>query len=727
MPRPCIRRTAPPADAWRLVSRHHQLSLPLPFGYVIIAPSTEEREEQVFKDIQKAVAEEYSGLRARQYVAGIIAYHRVQASPGFRAAAEHCRDLLSRFGVAAELLTFRADEKASYWAVPMFQEWEATEATLHLVEPAEKASKLADFNEVKCSLIQRSVPVDNLEFDVVLLEDGEEESDYEGVDLQGKVVLTKGDLDRVRELAVDRRGAAGIIFDGMSELPPVRQRIDLPDVLQYKAFWWRRLGDRKCFGFVLSPRAGEDLRKLIKSQIRAGKSPVRVRARIVSRLYDGQMEVLSALIPGVTDEEVLVVAHLCHPQPSANDNASGSAAALELARTLQRLIDNGTLPRPRRSIRLLLVPEMTGTYAYLAAHEDRIPRMVAGINLDMVGQNQDLCGGVFIIERTPAALPSFAADLLERLREEWTDGARNPAGSASYPLFRHTATPFSGGSDHYILSDPSVGVPTPMLIQWPDKFWHTSEDTLDKVDPHMLSVLGGLATTYTYFVANAGQREATWLGQEVLARFRARLVRTVQDALTNALAAKDGNELAQAAGHTEVKVQFAGDRQREAIRSLSRLASNEEDLVTSLSGEVDRTVRQEMERVREVLLWQARNLELDRVPTLPAKEPDEWERQAQAMVPSRLFRGPVTPHFHMHKLTMQERDETYAWQKEHDRLYRALSTVANYWVDGKRTVADIADLAELETGQRNVQLLVKHFTLLDRLGLMDLQATHSKR
>jgi len=64
--------------------------------------------------------------------------------------------------------------------------------------------------------------------------------------------------------------------------------------------------------------------------------------------------------------EVLVVAHLCHPQPSANDNASGAAAALEAARVLQTLIAGGHLPPPRRSIRFLWLPEFTGSQAYLA-------------------------------------------------------------------------------------------------------------------------------------------------------------------------------------------------------------------------------------------------------------------------------------------------------------------------------------------------------------------------
>jgi len=674
----------------------------------------------MFKPIVKAVTEEYSGLRAKDYVAEIIQYHRIQASPGYRAAAQRCRERLTGFGVAAEVLSFPVTEDTRYWGIPMFQEWDCSEATLHLVDPAEKARKLADYSEVKCSLIQRSIAVDEREFEVVLLEDGEDESEYQGLDLQDKVVLTKGDLDRVHELAVDRLGAAGILFDGMGDMPPVRQRIDMANVRQYKSFWWRQPDQKKCFGFVLSPRSGDELRALIKARAREGQAAVRVRAKVASRLYDGHIEVVSGLIAGQTDEEVLVVAHLCHPQPSANDNASGSAAVLELARTLQHLIDSEMLPQPRRSIRVLLVPEMTGTYAYLATREDQLPRIVAGINLDVVGENQELCGGVFVVEHTPAAHPSFTGDLLERLRQEWIHGAPNPAATASYPLFRYTATPFSGGSDHYILSDPAVGIPTPMLIQWPDKYWHTSEDTLDKVDPQMLGVVGGLAASYAYFVANAGPREVRWLGLEVVARFRARLAQTVQEALTDALATEQPDELAAARAKLKRKVQFMADRQREAVGSLSRLADGQERLINDLRVEVDSAAHSAWERTHKVLQEHAPHLGLEALPAL-APQRDEWEQRAQKMVPGRVYRGPVTPIFYMHRLSQADREEAYGWLKEHQRAYHAASVLANYWVDGKRTVADIADLVEMETGQRNVELLVKHFDLLGELGLMTLQ------
>ncbi|NIN65184.1 MAG: DUF4910 domain-containing protein, partial [Anaerolineae bacterium] len=124
--------------------------------------------------------------------------------------------------------------------------------------------------------------------------------------------------------------------------------------LQYTSFWWYG-GETKCFGFVLSPKEGERLRALIKERKREGKPPVKVRAKVVSRFWDGELNVVSALIPGQTEEEVAIVAHLCHPQWSANDNASGAAAVLEVARTLQGLISEGKLDKPRRGIRFLLV------------------------------------------------------------------------------------------------------------------------------------------------------------------------------------------------------------------------------------------------------------------------------------------------------------------------------------------------------------------------------------
>jgi len=625
----------------------------------------------MFKTAFEAIREEFSGQAAKGYVVDITRYHRMQASPGFRQAAHYCLERLREVGVRAEILSFPADEKTQYWSARMFQEWEVAEATLHLVEPEDERRKLADFRDCPISLIQRSAPFEG-EAEVVLLEDGEEEAEYEGLHLKGKVVLTKGDVDRVRQLAVEKRGAVGIISDGMRETPPVRARMDVPDAVQYTSFWWSGR-EKKCFGFVLSPREGERLRGLIKKQAQDGEPPVKVRAKVVSRLYDGEIEVVSALIPGETNQEVVMVAHLCHPRPSANDNASGSAAALEIARTLQKLIDGGKLAQPRRGIRFLWVPEMTGTYAYLATHE--------GLREELLGETSAF------------------------------------GGTGSYALFRHAVIPFSGGSDHYILSDPSVGVPTPMIIQWPDKFYHTSQDTPDKVDPAMLGRVGSLAATYAYFLANAGSREATWLGYEMAARFKRDMVRFVQEKVTEATnIGEETDKLGETVALLRKKVAYLIEREQQALASLKRLSP--EIGVEGWQGEVTEFANRELAKGEEAVRVCAG--ERAELPEASKPELDEWEEKAARMIPRRLYRGPIPLRHYLNQLNEEERERWWQMRQKHKKGFRILPTLAGYWADGKRSLLEIADLIELETGQRDAELLVEYFQMLGKMNLVEL-------
>jgi aminopeptidase YwaD len=632
---------------------------------------------EMFREIMEAVGEEFSGLAAHRYVGEIIQYHRLQASPGYRRAAEHAYQKLLDFGLEAEILSYPAREGITFWAQPSFQEWEARDGVLHLLEP--EARKLADYREIKLSLIQRSASFEG-EAEIVLLEDGLEVEEYEGLDLEGKVVLTKGDVRRVRYLAVEKGGAVGIIHDGIKELPGLERRLD--NALQYTSFWWYG-GERKCFGFVLSPQEGERLRRSIKRG-----SVAKVRAKVISCFWDGSLEVVSAFLPGESDEEVAVVAHLCHPQWSANDNASGSATLLEVARALKRLTLRGRLKKPRRSIRVLLVPELTGTYAYLAAHEERLPQMIAGLNLDMVGESQELCGSTLVVERLPGSTPAFSGDLLERLLEAVAD-----AGAGSYPSFRHGSTPFSGGSDHIILSDPTVEIPSPLLIQWPDRFHHTSLDTQDKVDPQMLARVGKVAGTYAYFLALAGREEATWLAWEMLTRFKERLVRLVQEERGA------GRELVRKVG----RLQNQGIL---GLRSLRRLADIE---LKRFESELSSFTHRELKNV----------LGLRSQGEVKPTE-NEWEEEARRLVPCRLYKGPIRVPPYLRRLSSEERKRWWRLEHRYGNALWYLLPLTLYWADGKRTLHEIVDLVEMETGKRAAELLVTYCRTLSDLDLLHL-------
>ncbi len=49
---------------------------------------------------------------------------------------------------------------------------------------------------------------------------------------------------------------------------------------------------------------------------------------------------------------------------------------------------------------------------------------------------------------------------------------------------------------------------------------------------------------------------------------------------------------------------------------------------------------------------------------------------------------------------------------------RPLLTLALYWIDGRRTLRDVADLVEAECGLRDTETLVRWATLLAEGGLL---------
>ncbi len=676
----------------------------------------------------KPIAAEISGMSAFQHVREISSYHRIQASPGFREAAAYAAQAFEKAGLHADILTYPATEKTCYWSQKMFQEWSCDDAELTLITPERK--RLASFKENKISLIQRSIatPPHGIETEIVLIEDAENPRSYDGLDLRGKMVMVSGDLERIRQLAVAKHGAVGLITDAMSENLPIRHRMDVADAVQYTSFWWAGQKER-CFGFVLSPKEGELLRRMLKKD-----QTVRAHALVKSRLYDGQIEVVSAAIPGTSDEEVLVVAHLCHPQPSANDNASGSGVAIEVARTLKKLVDESLLPPLKRTVRFLLVPEFTGTYAYLADDESRMGNIVAAINLDMVGENQDLCKSTLVIERPPMSTPSFASELLESIMDEVGKETVGIGGSVRYPLFRHAVMPYSGGSDHGISADPTVNIPTPMLIQWPDRYYHTSDDTIDKVDPESLRRVGTLTASYAAFLAAASYSDLVWLAGEMTARFSRELHQKCSPMLSQAAekaaqASSEANSPAKIINRALQQIDRRSAfmlRCKEAdLQAILRLLPEDargsmSQLLESLNEQLIETVVSAQCRVRMVARNYLPQVGECSVPDTDDTPDDEWETKAAAMVPARTYPGPIMTRGHTQALTEDEAEDYRQLMSKHKNSY-TLTQLASYWMDGKRTLKNIADRVEMEDGRRCTELLVRYTRWMEKMGLIRMQ------
>ena len=140
-----------------------------------------------------------------------------------------------------------------------------------------------------------------------------------------------------------------------------------------------------------------------------------LKSIVAAQTFPGELEIVHATIPGdgSTTQTVVVSAHLYegYIKQGANDDNSGCAATLEMGRTYIRLVNEGKLPKPRRTIHFLWVPEISGTNAWLNKHEDIAKTMMADLNFGMEGLKLSASGSMWILQRTPDTFPSFLNDV----------------------------------------------------------------------------------------------------------------------------------------------------------------------------------------------------------------------------------------------------------------------------------------------------------------------------
>jgi hypothetical protein len=189
------------------------------------------------------------------------------------------------------------------------------------------------------------------------------------------------------------------------------------------------------------------------------------------------MPVVTGTFPGQqSQDEIWLMAHLCHPRPGANDNASGVAALAGVAAVLAELRQRAGRSGPGKTIRFLWGPEFLGPTAMLRQCWDRGRRRPpsAVINLDMVGENQNLCGGPFVLERSPDCHPALINPIAEHVLGEVF--VHTNAGKDTW-----RPRPFHGFSDHALFAGPGIRCPAIQFCHVEDRFNHSSGDTLDKV------------------------------------------------------------------------------------------------------------------------------------------------------------------------------------------------------------------------------------------------------
>jgi aminopeptidase YwaD len=650
-----------------------------------------------------ALAAEVSGTAARRTVQEITLFHRMRGSLDFRAAAELMQDRLRSAGLAGvEILELPADGTIFYGTQRSRPAWDADFAELWEQEGGRDMVRVASWEARPVTLAQDSASGE-VAAALVDVGAGTAEADYAGKEVRGKLVLVSAQPSAAYALAVDTHGAAGIVSYAQNQVTA----------------WWKedetlvRWGHLpsfpppKTFAFMVSLQQA----RAWQGRLAAGKA-VFLRASVRAGQHPGSYDIATGVIPGADSgrgvekgDEIVLSCHLDHLRPGANDNASGCAAILEVARTLGRLVQQKRLPPPARTIRFIFPPEIEGTIALLNAKPELARRTKAAIHLDMVGGDAEITKAVFHVTRSPKSLPTFVNDVGEAFGRFLNEQsyAYAATGAAPYPLvdpegskraLQAEVVDFTEGSDHQVWTEGSFRVPALYLNDWPDRSIHTHADELSHIDATKLRRAAFLAAASAWYLADLDSGGVPDLWKEIR---RHALERT-----------------ATALGRSD-RLRATGDA--EAAAHLLRVhLAYEAGVVASIAAfaEIPAAVQKEAEDFLAGLRRQVGVGELLAV-ALPGNQTVVYRRAPEPKGPMNGF---GYSYFDDKLAALRlERPALLShqglWGGGSDYAYEALNLV-----DGRRTVREVHDDLAAIYGPVPVELVREYLAVLARIGVV---------
>ena len=673
-----------------------------------------------------------SGDLAHQYDVRLSSWSRIEASEAYDQAAAWLAGKAREFGLQqVQIEHFPSDGVARYLGFQSKRYWKARDAELWVESPYKV--RVTTFAELPNSLCRDSTTAD-VETELIDIGSGTDENDYR-VSVQGKIVLASGDPALIVDRAVYEHGAAGIVsywtipeWDRLNRLPG-----DNADLVG-----WRYLPDpaskpHGTFAFMISPRQAEELKQVMRSGTK-----IRTRAIVDAELNSGNLGVVSGVITGskYPDQEVLVTAHL--DEIGADDNGSGSASLLEMARTLNYLIDTGQIPRPLRTIRFIWGPEFVGSYAWLSKHLTDPAKRIADLNYDEVGGDLLQEDSVYQIVSTPDSTPSFLNSVMASILDfmnKYNDENYPPVKefhiisvNGSRHRLQGRMVPFTGGSDQEVYDH--LGIPGTFVVTWPEKYYHSNKDTPDKVDPTQLhrSVFSGLAAMS--MLAYADDDQAADFAQLSLVYAR-RLIAADSARAADLILSSPRDTFPSNRDLANLIIRHAFQRGEAAVRSCE-VFSRTQSTRQSIEQTASMLIADE-----QLYIYQLKRLAVLRSERLGVGAGGQrtltpTESGPAYLIPRRLedrqllgwgFVSTKAPadqaaQVAIVRKTLDDAAETMRKGGDNDLRIMSLDDAPAYYADGRKSILDIHDAIAAEYVPIPIEVLETYFRLFEEVGVM---------
>ena len=268
--------------------------------------------------------------------------------------------------------------------------------------------------------------------------------------------------------------------------------------------WYFVKEDKRLPIFVITARRAMKLR----NELLNGRKVV-IHGVLKARIGRGKIYTVTGLIPGESEEEYAIFAHLY--EPFLSDDAAGAAAGIEIGRMLKK---SGL--KLKKSLRVVFSMEHYGFLAYLAMKTHHIK---VAMNMDMLATTMYRDLGFPLHWRLSAAcLPFFGDLLMLKILEECEPGLRIDCRPGNL-------------SDDTMAGEPMLGIPTNWLYveDEPSPLHHSSNAIFGDVDWILAEKVSCLVSVFAAFLLTAERSDYESLLDDFERLARAQVVRYADD------------------------------------------------------------------------------------------------------------------------------------------------------------------------------------------------------
>lgn len=636
---------------------------------------------------------ELSGDRAFEQIRVLTQWHRDSGMDGFFKASDYVIEQAKLAGLEDVRFIEQTLEGPNYTA---------KSAELWMVDPIE--IKLADIGDHAVFLADGSHTAD-ITAEVVWIGTGKPE-DIANTDVKGKIVLINGNPGTAVRNAVWAKGAVGVISYTTSE---GKNPMDFPDQVA-----WTRIpvtppeGKQGTFAFNLPPREGETLMKMLLStssedffstgkKTMGGKVVVHAKVNTVIGKTPGRTGFVEGWIKGSAyhDQQIVLTAHLQEEQGSANDDGSGSANLLEIARTLNKLIAEGKIKRPLRDIRFMWTDEIYSEYRYFRDHPEEPAKFLLNLHQDMVGAKQSIGSRIQHLIYAPHSITTYLDAVFESIGT-FVIQTNNPFITAgrmgglprphSRPIYAARGThegfgarfvPFFDASDNLNFVEGAIGVPSIALINWDDYYIHSSDDDLWQIDQTQLERNAFIIASMAYYFGKAEKDQTNLLLSETYAQGNKRLANDLQAAFNQLQTVSNKTD---AWKNANILIEQGILRELRALNSVSKFAGSDAAANRSIAAMVTQMKARQKGLFIEISDLYKRTNGIEKLPSLA---PDETELAASKKIPVN------------HKV-LDTYFEKRVRNADGTTLHPTMRTELLNFVDGKRSYFDIYKALQAE-------------------------------